>query len=202
MGDDDIGHVDIGYCTPLYFSGHLNCFTCSDTMSTTSSAVKPRWTASVRKWSNASWSRSLRTLPGQFTARLGDERPEPGPRVQNPLTLQLGVDPGDRVRIDHHATEKARGPRGADPRAEFPPGDCLAYLMGQLPPNRQPAGRVDGEFHGHLTNCTSKHSTVHERCQEGSSEISRFADCRGGARAAGLRKTNPPGGANPAGRVI
>ena len=128
--------------------------------------MKPRWTASVRKRSNASSSRSRRTFRDSSLPRPGDEHAQALPRVQNALPLQVGIDPGNRVRIDHQRARKLADRGEPLVGLEPAPRDGLADLMAQLPANRQPAGRVDGELHGHLANCTSNHSTVGEMRQE------------------------------------
>ncbi len=48
----------------------------------------------------------LADFPRQFAAGLGHEHAQPGPRVQNPLPFQLGVYPGDGVRIDDQGPRK------------------------------------------------------------------------------------------------
>ncbi len=39
-------------------------------------------------------------LLGQLGLRRGDEHSQPRPRVEQAFTFQLGIDPGNRVRVD------------------------------------------------------------------------------------------------------
>ena len=84
-----------------------------------------------------------RDLAGQLRAWPGDEHAQAGPRVQHALPLQLGVDPGDRVRIDHQRPRQLADRRQPLLGLELAPRDRLANLAGQLPAI---GSRLDGSI--------------------------------------------------------
>ncbi len=147
-------------------SGQRNCFLCSETNSTTSSAVKPKWTASVRKRSNASWSRSLRTfressLPGRAT-----NTPSPGRVFKIPSRSNSVYTRAMVFGLTTNVAGKLADRRQPLVGLEFPPRDAFADLTGQLPADGRPAAGIDEKLHRHLTNCTSYLSTERNICQE------------------------------------
>ena len=138
---------------------------------------------------------AISSLPGWAT-----NTPSPGrvfnmPSRSNSVytrAIVFGLTTNDR---ESSRTEGSRSSGWSLPRAT-----ASRIWLAQLPADRQPAGRVDGELHRHLANCTSNYSTVRERCQEGTSEISRFADCRDGAGGQRAKQTRPAGRTLPGGR--
>ena len=115
----------------------------------------------------------LADLPGQFRLGPGHEDPQPGPRVEDPFPFQFRIDAGHGVGVDHQQPREVADRGQAVLGLEPSPRDGLAKLLGQLPVDRQPAGGIDLELHGHLANCTSDCSTVAKCVKRGTPRFFR-----------------------------